>query len=461
MSSILSVVSAVFWGILVLSVLVFVHEGGHYLAARAFHVRVTEFFLGMPCRVRLSHKSEKYGTEVGVTPILLGGYTRICGMEGDDDPLLAPALGSVMRRGRASAEEVADDIGCTPDKAVSLLDTLCDWASVRQGQGPGGLSGKERDDLPLVYETLRRDANLLTEYDRGHDFSSGNVTEAGAPCESDVSDDELLARERLRTYLGAGFWKRIVMLAAGPLVNLALAVLIIMAGLSIQGVDVMVDSSQLGGVTEGSYAEAAGLEAGDVITSVNGTSISTWDDLVAAIGTYLDSGTDFDLTYVRDGMEHATSVDLPDGQTVDLLGISASTTTYHPTIVESAEYAWNYAAFYASYVVKLIVPTQTMGVLNQSSSIVGISVMASEAASAGAFDLVLFCAVISMSLGFMNLLPIPPLDGGKMLVEIIQALMRRQLSMRVQTIIGYAGLAFFLFVFIIVLKNDIIRFVIG
>ena len=47
MSSILSVVSAVFWGILVLSVLVFVHEGGHYLAARAFHVRVTEFFLGM------------------------------------------------------------------------------------------------------------------------------------------------------------------------------------------------------------------------------------------------------------------------------------------------------------------------------------------------------------------------------------------------------------------------------
>ena len=75
-----------------------------------------------------------------------------------------------------------------------------------------------------------------------------------------------------------------------------------MAGLSIQGVDVMVDSSQLGGVTEGSYAEAAGLEAGDVITSVNGTSISTWDDLVAAIGTYLDSGTDFDLTYVRDGM---------------------------------------------------------------------------------------------------------------------------------------------------------------
>ena len=89
-------------------------------------------------------------------------------MEGDDNPLLAPALGSVTRRGRASVEEVADDIGCTPDEAVSLLDTLCDWASIRQDQGPEGLSRKERDELPLVYETLRRDANLLTEYDRGH-----------------------------------------------------------------------------------------------------------------------------------------------------------------------------------------------------------------------------------------------------------------------------------------------------
>ena len=54
--------SALFWGVLLLSVLVFVHEGGHYLAARAFGVRVTEFFLGLPCRARFSFKSKKVGT---------------------------------------------------------------------------------------------------------------------------------------------------------------------------------------------------------------------------------------------------------------------------------------------------------------------------------------------------------------------------------------------------------------
>ena len=77
MSVALGAFSAVFWGVVLLSSLVFVHEAGHYLAARAFGMRVTEFFLGMPCRWRLSHKSKDHGTEVGVTPILLGGYNRI------------------------------------------------------------------------------------------------------------------------------------------------------------------------------------------------------------------------------------------------------------------------------------------------------------------------------------------------------------------------------------------------
>ena len=77
----MGVVSAVFWGVAVLSLLVFVHEGGHFLAARACGMRVTEFYLGMPCRHHLARKSRTYGTEFGVTPILLGGYTRICGID--------------------------------------------------------------------------------------------------------------------------------------------------------------------------------------------------------------------------------------------------------------------------------------------------------------------------------------------------------------------------------------------
>ena len=99
MSVLASVASAVFWGVVLLSVLVFVHEAGHFLSARAFGMRVTEFFLGMPCRLRLSWRSRSRGTEVGVTPILLGGYTRICGMDGEAGAYAAAVLGSLARKG--------------------------------------------------------------------------------------------------------------------------------------------------------------------------------------------------------------------------------------------------------------------------------------------------------------------------------------------------------------------------
>ena len=85
-------VSASIWGLLLLSVLVFVHEGGHFLAARILGIRVKEFFLGMPCRFRLAKASRRYGTVYGVTPILLGGYTMVCGMAGEESPYLAQAL---------------------------------------------------------------------------------------------------------------------------------------------------------------------------------------------------------------------------------------------------------------------------------------------------------------------------------------------------------------------------------
>ena len=66
-----------------------------------------------------------------------------------------------------------------------------------------------------------------------------------------------------------------------------------------------------------------------------------------------------------------------------------------------------------------------------------------------------------MSLGFMNLLPIPPLDGGKILIEIVQLIIRRPLSIRAQTIVSYVGVAFFLFIFVVALRNDIVRYILG
>lgn len=454
------VLSAVFWGVVTLSLLVFVHEGGHYLAARAFGVRVTEFFLGMPCRARLSRKLERYGTEVGVTPILLGGYTRICGMEGEQDELLAQAFAVVQREGRVSAAAVASELGCDVDRSYDLLATLTDWAAIRPFYDASKGERPSQGTYPEQFETLRRDPAFLTEYDRAHDFSLPGTTAAGEARPLDCGADEALARERSHTYLGCGFWKRFWMLFAGPLVNVALAFVLAVGAFCVMGQQVVVDSNVIASVTEGSLADQAGLQAGDAITRVGDVEVSDWSDLVDAVRQGVTPGSSVEVDYVRDGEQRATTIEVPEGEG-QLLGVNAQTTTYHPGVLEASRWAVSYAGLVASFAVRLIVPTQTMQVLDSSTSIVGISVMASEAASQGPMSVVSLLAAISMSLGFMNLLPIPPLDGGKILIEVIQAAIRRPLSVRAQSVVSYVGLAFFAFVFVVVLKNDVSRLLIG
>ncbi len=154
--NILSVVSPVFWGLVVLSLLVFVHEAGHYLAARAFGVRVTEFFLGMPFRYKLSYKSASHGTEIGVTPLLLGGYTRICGMEGAESANLAPALAYVQKKGRVTVGEVAAELNIENRVAHEALEVLADWAAIEAYEAHK--TGETDNETLIQYQTLARDA---------------------------------------------------------------------------------------------------------------------------------------------------------------------------------------------------------------------------------------------------------------------------------------------------------------
>ncbi len=102
--------SALFWGIITFSLLVLIHEGGHFAAARMFGVKVHEFMIGLPGpALRLHGKKTVYG----ITAIPLGGYVRIAGMEpGPENPLLGPALAAATRRGTIDADQLARGSRC-------------------------------------------------------------------------------------------------------------------------------------------------------------------------------------------------------------------------------------------------------------------------------------------------------------------------------------------------------------
>ena len=124
----MDIVLMILYATIVLGFLVFIHEGGHYLAARAFGVRVTEFMLGLPGP---SVGFTRAGTRFGVTAVPLGGYAKVCGMEaGEMSPHLEQVLAALYRRGTANMEDIAADCGITDDEAFDALDELAEWGSV-------------------------------------------------------------------------------------------------------------------------------------------------------------------------------------------------------------------------------------------------------------------------------------------------------------------------------------------
>lgn len=187
MQALISFVTTAFWGLVLLSALVFVHEGGHYLAARAFGVRVTEYFLGLPCRWRLSFVSKRNGTRFGVTPLLLGGYAMICGMDPTTSEYAAPVLGLVHRRGSCTLEELAEELGIAEDEVLDACIQLAEWGSVAPVYDPekGEYEGGSR--YATTYESVPRDARGATLLD-GRRFDRTTATIQGEPWDPPMSD---------------------------------------------------------------------------------------------------------------------------------------------------------------------------------------------------------------------------------------------------------------------------------
>lgn len=462
----LTILSAAFWGVLVLSLLVTAHEAGHYFAARGCHARVTEFFIGLPSRWRLAYRSKKHGTQFGITPILLGGYTRICGMGAANKPYLAEIFAYVQEHGRASVSEVVAALGCTEDEAYDAFELLVDWASLeaaadeQPSEQPAAVPTTSSATLPETYRTTLRDAALRTQFDDGFDRSS-RLYEPGSLQPLPMPAEEFLQCERANTYCGKGFWQRFAMIFAGPVASLITGVLLMVLAMSVLGRSMGVNTNTLGTVDANSLAAKAGLASGDTIVAINDTKVSSFSDISVALRSGFSAKKPFTITYTPGGgakdVAAQKTVTITPTEHDKVLGIRAPVKHVRLPLADSVAFTFDYVVQVGKFALKLITPTQTIGVVSQSSSVIGISLMASQAAASGISELFIFAAMISISLALMNILPIPPLDGGKLFIECIQALMGRPLSEKTQMYFSYVGVALFFLLFIAVVGNDILR----
>ena len=360
----------VFAATIVLGFLVFIHEGGHFVAARAFGVRVTEFMLGLPGPCIGVQRGE---TKFGVTAIPLGGYARVCGMEpGEMSPHLRSAMSSVYERGTAIMEDVAADCGITDDEAYEALEELVEW---------GTIAGPKKTDEYNVYRTPERKPTRMQEKRAAR---RGIVLQHGVEGEPRPLDDaqEFFMNEYRQQYRSLPFWKRAVILLAGPGINLLFAILAFVLIYSVLGFDYQ--NTQTGEITHVTVPPLRALEAG-----------------------------------------------------------------------------FMYIGMVVQAVVGLFNPQTAAETVANSTSVVGIAVMSKSAFEAGFTNALMFTSMLSVSLGIMNLLPIPPLDGGRFVVEVYQRIRRKVISIRAMNYLSFAGVALFTLFFIVMMNQDIQRFIFG
>lgn len=337
--------------LLIFGFLIFIHEFGHYLTARLFHVTIHEFSIGMGPKV-LTRVSKKTGIAYSLRALPVGGYVS---MEGED-----------------------------------------------------------------------------TESEDENAFNKKPV------------------------------WQRIIVTAAGAFMNVAIGVIVMFALVATQDV---LPSNTVGAFIYDEdgicCSESAGMMIGDVITHVEGTRVHIANETIYEI--------------MRKGIEPIDIVVNRNGENYTLENVQFARITEAGTTYGMMDFKVNpepktpvtvlkHAFFRSTSTIKMIweslydLLTGRYG-MEAVSGPVGVTQALGEAAESGASDLVYLAVVISMNLGVMNLLPLPALDGGRLLFQLIEVVRRKPVRTEIEGYVHFAGLVLLMILMVVIAVKDILAMI--
>jgi regulator of sigma E protease len=209
----------------------------------------------------------------------------------------------------------------------------------------------------------------------------------------------------------------------------------------------------------GAPAKAAGIQVGDEIIKVNGIELKKSGRTIQELMQTIQEKT-FPITILRNGKEIELQVTPELQGDRKMLGINIPP----PAVMvklgvvdafkKSIQVNKEYAALLFDLIPRLIKREASM---RQISGPIGIIQVSGQAFDAGIVPLITLLAIISLNLGVVNLLPIPILDGGTMLLLLVESLMGRDLSLRMKERIVQVSIVFLLMVFVIVMYNDVVK----
>ena len=273
-----------------------------------------------------------------------------------------------------------------------------------------------------------------------------------------------------RTLTGIAKWKRIIIMLAGIFMNLVLAIVIYSLIILANGSYVTSSKPQISLIKEDSPAYRSELKEGDIITTIsfdNGLSLNpaSYTELITFTTAY-DGNGPWHLVVDRDGTDLKIDV-VPDYQEEEeryMIGIGFSDVAISyakVNIFNCLRYGFDYSMFIVRLTWSSFLSLFKGHNLNNLSGPVGIYNTVSEAASYGLEYYIQLIAMISINVGIVNALPLPIFDGGRVLLLLIEAIIRKPLSEKAQNIIMSLSAALLLLLFLYITYNDISKLIGG
>lgn len=416
--------------IIVFGVLVTVHEYGHMFFAKRAGIMCPEFAIGMGPKIFNFRKNETLYT-IRLLPV--GGYVRMAG-DGLEEPPVQPGMHVKIKLN--DKDEITHIILDDQHKFQQIEAIEVKQCDFKDGLFVEGVTSynQERQRYPIAKTSYFVENGSLIQ---------------------------IAPRDRQFTYKKP--YQKFLTLFAGPLFNFLLTLVLFIGLAYYQGTA----TNSVDEVVKDSPAEQAGLKSGDTIVKVGNHNIDSKDDIDKAVKDIKDNKTK--LVVERDGNKQTFNikpkkieqkVTKTHSETKYLLGYSATTehTIFKP-IAAGVEQTLSAGKIIFTAIVSMIASIFTgefsFDMLNGP---VGIYHTVDSVVKTGIINLISWTALLSVNLGLMNLLPVPALDGGRILFVIYEAIFRKPVNKKAETTIIAIGAVFVLIVMVLVTWNDIQRY---
>lgn len=405
--------------LVVFGLLVFVHEFGHFVVAKKSGILVREFSIGMGPKLFQVRRST---TTYTIRWLPLGGYVRLAGS--DDEAKLDPGMTAVLafndndRVVRIDASE--SDL---PIEGVPVQVTKADLV----------------DEL------------TITGYENGDESVEKTYQVEPTATIIEKNKTELVIAPRDKQFQEAKVWQKLAVNFAGPFMNIVLGfVVFLIWSITSPGPA----TTTVARTSTNSPARQAQIIKGDKILAINGKKMSTFTDVSIAIDE--SKGKQLDITLENNGKKR--QVQLTPKKTADKsyqIGILAAT---NESFGVKLQRGWTTAVGTTGLIFNAVGNLFRHFSLNKLSGPVGIYSQTAQVSKMGLTYLLAFLAMISINLGIVNLIPIPGLDGGKLLLNLIELVRGKPISEEHEAIVELIGFALLLILIIAVTGNDIYRY---